>query len=85
MVDACLTGTIEKAEMKKDPFFKVLVPTSCPGITDSSMLDPGNTWENRAEYEARAKKLAGEFAAHFRKAYGNQNISEEIAAECPGM
>jgi len=85
MVDACLTGAIENSEMKKDPFFKVMVPSSCPGISDSSILEPGSTWENREDYEARARKLAGEFAAHFRKAYGSQNISAEIAAECPGM
>lgn len=84
MVEACLTGEIEKSEMRRDPFFKVMVPVSCPGIEDSSMLDPGNTWKSRADYEARARKLAGEFAAYFQKAYGSQNISEEIAAECPG-
>ena len=61
-----------------------MVPTSCPGIEDSSMLDPGNTWEVRADYEARARKLAGEFAVYFDKAYGTQNISEKIATECPG-
>ncbi|MCD6588758.1 MAG: phosphoenolpyruvate carboxykinase (ATP) [Candidatus Fermentibacteraceae bacterium] len=85
MVEACLSGEIEQSEMKRDPFFKVMVPLSCPGIEDSSILDPGNTWENRAEYEARARKLAGEFAAYFRKAYGNQNISEDIASQCPGL
>jgi len=85
MVEACLSGSIEQSSMKKDPFFKVLVPASCPGIDDSSILDPGNTWENRSDYEARAKKLTGEFAAYFQKAYGSQNISDEIAAECPGM
>ncbi|MCK5786571.1 MAG: phosphoenolpyruvate carboxykinase (ATP) [Candidatus Sabulitectum sp.] len=84
MVDACLTGEIERSEMRRDPYFKVMVPTSCPGIEDSSMLDPGNTWEVRADYEARARKLAGEFAVYFDKAYGTQNISEKIATECPG-
>ncbi len=85
MVEACLSGTIEQSEMKRDPFFKVLVPLSCPGIEDSSILDPGNTWEDRSDYEARAKTLADEFAAYFKKAYGNQNIGEDIAAECPGI
>jgi len=85
MVEACLSGSIERSEMKRDPFFKVMVPASCPGIEDSSIMDPGSTWKNRSEYEARARKLTGEFAAHFLKAYGSQNISAEIAAECPGM
>jgi len=85
MVEACLSGEIEQSEMKMDPFFKVMVPLTCPGIEDSLILDPGNTWENRAEYEARAGKLAGEFAAYFRKAYGKQNLSEDIASQCPGL
>ncbi len=85
MVEACLSGTIESSEMRQDPFFKVLVPTTCPGIEDSSILDPGNTWESREDYKARAEKLAGEFAIHYKKAYGNQNIGEDIAKECPGL
>lgn len=85
MVDACLTGEIDKAEMVQDPYFKVMVPKTCPGIENSAMLQPGNTWKNLDEYKARAEKLAGEFAEHFKKAYGSQNISDKIAAECPGM
>jgi phosphoenolpyruvate carboxykinase (ATP) len=85
MVEACLTGEIEKSQMKKDPFFKVMVPASCPGIENSLILNPGNTWKNRSDYEARAAKLAEEFAAYFQKAYGDQNISAAIAAECPGL
>ncbi len=85
MVDACLTGSIEASKMVRDPYFKVMVPQSCPGIEDSEMLEPGNTWSSREAYEARARRLAGEFAEHFQKAYGRQNISEEISAECPGM
>ena len=85
MVNACLTGEIEKSDMVEDPFFKVMVPTTCPGIDDSAMLQPGNTWKDREEYEARARKLAGEFADHFRKAYGDQNIPDSVAAQCPGI
>jgi phosphoenolpyruvate carboxykinase (ATP) len=85
MVEACLEGTIEQTEMIKDPWFKVMVPLTCPGIEDSAMLQPGNTWSSREEYEARATKLADEFAAYFKKAYGSQNISDAIASQCPGM
>jgi phosphoenolpyruvate carboxykinase (ATP) len=62
-----------------------MVPTTCPGIEDSAMLQPANTWKDREAYEARARKLAGEFADHFRKAYGDQNIPEDVAAQCPGI
>ncbi len=74
MVDACLTGSIEGSKMKKDPYFKVMVPQSCPGIEDSDMLEPGNTWSSREAYEARALRLAGEFADHFRKATADRTF-----------
>lgn len=85
MVAACMTGEIDRSEMKIDPYFKVMVPVSCPGIEDSSILDPASTWENKDDYRARAEKLAAEFAIHFNKAYGSQNIDARIVAECPGM
>ncbi len=83
MVDAALTGKLSGVKFQKDPVFKVMVPESCPGLPDGSILDPVNTWEDKDEYLRRANKLAGEFRAHFRKAYAGKGISEEIARECP--
>ncbi len=85
MVSAALSGALEGIECEVDPWFKVLVPTSCPGLEDCTVLKPANTWADRGAYEERARKLAAEFAAHFKKAYGDKGISEEIAASCPGL
>ena len=63
--------------------FHVLVPCTCPGVP-SEILNPRNIWEDKAAYDARATKLAAEFAAHFDKAYGNKGIDEAIARQCPG-
>ena len=84
IVQCALTGKLDDLEYDHDPYFKVLVPRSCPGVPDASILNPKNTWNDPANYEARARKLAGEFAAHFEKAYGSKGIDEAIAAECPG-
>jgi len=84
IVHAALSGALADIEYDRDSVFKVLVPRSCPGVSDSSILNPRNTWGDPAAYDARAKKLAGEFAAHFEKAYGSKGIDEAIAAECPG-
>jgi len=43
-----------------------------------------NTWQDVAAYDARANKLASEFAAHFDKAYANKGIDEAIIRQCPG-
>jgi len=84
MVNAALSGALENAEYDRDPIFKVAVPRACPGIDDAAMLHPVNTWDDRASFEERARKLAGDFAAHYEKAYGDKGIAPEVAAECPG-
>ncbi len=84
MVHSALSGKLKDAECDEDPVFRVQVPRACPGVPDSSILKPINTWKDKAAYEERAKKLASEFAAHFDKAYGNKNIDADVAAQCPG-
>ena len=84
MVHAALTGALKNVEYSKDPIFHVQVPETCPGIPDTSILKPVNTWNDKNAYKARAEKLASEFAAHFDKAYGNKNIDPSVASECPG-
>ena len=83
MVDAALTGKLAEVEYDEDRRFHVLVPKSCPGVP-AEILDPKRTWEDKEAYEARADRLAAEFAAHFEKAYGNKGIDPAVAAECPG-
>ena len=84
MVEAALTGALKDAEYHEDPIFRVMIPDSCPGLPDCSILDPVNTWEDKAAYHARAEKLAADFREHFEKAYGGSGIPEEISSECPG-
>ncbi len=84
MVSAALSGDLAKVRYECDPVFKVAVPTSCPGVEDASILRPVNTWSDAEAYEERAKKLAAEFAAGYKKAYGDKGIDPAVAAECPG-
>jgi len=85
MVNAALTGGLNNVEYEKDPIFKVFIPKACPGISDSSVLNPRKSWKNEERYLERANRLANDFAVHFKKAYGNKNIDPEVAAQCPGM
>jgi phosphoenolpyruvate carboxykinase (ATP) len=84
IVTACLNGSLANVEYQKDETFKILVPESCPGIKDSSILNPVNTWQDKEAFKKRAAKLAADFSAHFDKAYGHAEVSDEIKAECPG-
>lgn len=83
IVDAALNGQLEDVRYKEDPLFKILVPQECPGI-ESSLLDARSTWSDASAYDAAAKKLAGQFAAHFNaKARGS--ILENLREKCPGL
>ncbi len=84
MVDSVLSGKLKDVSFHEDPIFHLMVPDTCPGLPDNSMLDPVNTWDDREAYRIRAEKLASEFKSHFDKAYGDKGISDEIARECPG-
>jgi len=83
MVRAALNGSLRGVEYDEDPIFRVSVPRSCPNVP-SEILTPKNTWADGAAYDARAAKLAGEFAAHFAKAYGDKGIDSAVVAQCPG-
>ena len=83
IVDAALSGKLDDAEFVEDKTFHVLVPVEIAGV-DSNLLHPRNTWADKAAYDARAAKLASDFAAHFDKAYGDKGIDPKVAAQCPG-
>jgi phosphoenolpyruvate carboxykinase (ATP) len=64
MIAAALGGELASVPMRTDPTFGFAVPTECPGVP-SEMLDPRNTWEDKAAYDTQAAKLAGMFAENF--------------------
>jgi phosphoenolpyruvate carboxykinase (ATP) len=84
MVRAALEGALDKVAYDEDRTFHMQVPQSCPGVP-SDVLRPRNTWKDKAAFDARSMKLAGEFADHFQKAYGKKGIDAAVARQCPGM
>jgi len=83
MVHAALSGELGDVEYDTDELFHVSIPKSCPGVP-AELLDPRKSWKDLAAYDARAAKLAVEFAVHFDKAYGEKGIDPEVAGMCPG-
>lgn len=84
MVAAAIDGSLADVEYKADEVFKIMVPQTCPGVEDCSVLTPINTWADKDAYRERARKLAADFAAQWDKAYAGHDIDPAIAAECPG-
>ena len=66
IIDAILNGDVLKAPTKMIPVFDFEVPTELPGV-DPAILDPRDTYADPAEWDAKAKDLAGRFIKNFAK------------------
>jgi phosphoenolpyruvate carboxykinase (ATP) len=77
IIDAINNGELLKIETHKDKLFGFEIPTACPGVP-SEILNPRNTWEDKAAYDATARKLADLFKNNFKKyeTSGSKKISD---------
>ncbi|MBR6224367.1 MAG: phosphoenolpyruvate carboxykinase (ATP), partial [Firmicutes bacterium] len=66
IIDAILNGDVLKAPTKMIPIFDFEVPTELPGV-DPAILDPRDTYQDPAEWDAKAQDLAGRFIKNFVK------------------
>ena len=73
MVTAALNGTLESA-------FNLDIPQSCPDVPDE-IMNPRDTWEDPAAYDAQAEKLAEMFRDNFAKKY--PDMPEHIVSAGP--
>ncbi len=79
IIDAILDGSIDKAPTKTVPYFNFVVPTELPGV-DPTILDPRDTYADAAQWEEKAKDLAGRFIKNFVKYQGNEAGKALVAA-----
>ncbi len=64
LLRAALDGSLAKVEFKRDPFFGLMIPTHVPGIPDE-VLDPRQSWADKAAYDRMAKELVRQFEENF--------------------
>lgn len=83
MVDAALSGELEKVSYRRDELFHLDVPETCPGVPDE-MLWPRNTWDDKEAYDKQARMLAKKFSDAFDKNYGHKDINPNVVSVCPG-
>ena len=79
IIDAILNGDILNAPTKKIPYFNFEVPTELNGV-DTGILDPRDTYANPAEWDEKAKDLAGRFIKNFVKYESNEAGKALVAA-----
>src|SRR5690606_36894905 len=56
LLTAALDGSLSKVEFRKDPNFGFEVPVALAGV-DATLLNPRETWTDKAAYDAQARKL----------------------------
>lgn len=64
LLTAALDGSLNAASFRKDPNFGFEVPVAVPGV-DAALLDPRQTWADKAAYDAQARKLVTMFSDNF--------------------
>lgn len=65
IIHSILDGTLDAAPTTAMPLFGLAIPRSVPNV-DSAILDPRNTWADKAAYDATLSKLAGMFIENFK-------------------
>ena len=66
LLHAALSGELDGVEFRVDDAFGFEVPVEVPGV-ESALLVPRSTWRDAEAYDAKARELAGMFAANFEK------------------
>jgi phosphoenolpyruvate carboxykinase (ATP) len=79
MVNALLSGALDKVPTTTDPIFGLNVPESVPDVP-KEILNARGTWTDKDAYDKQARKLAGMFRDNFAQFKG---ASEAIKAAGP--
>ncbi|MCK6610387.1 MAG: phosphoenolpyruvate carboxykinase (ATP) [Bacteroidia bacterium] len=80
MITAALNGELNSVEFEAHPVFGYMMPKSCPNVPQE-LLNPRNTWADKAAYDAQANKLANMFVKNFEQFASG--VSEEILNAAP--
>jgi phosphoenolpyruvate carboxykinase (ATP) len=65
LLDAALTGELDKVKYRKDKLFGFEVPLTCPEVPED-VLEPSNSWGNKDEYWKKYDALVARFMENFK-------------------
>jgi phosphoenolpyruvate carboxykinase (ATP) len=82
LLSAALDGTLKNVQMRVDPHFGFEVPVSVPGV-DSKILNPRDTWADKAAYDKQAIKLVQMFRDNFKKF--EAHVGADVKAAAPKL
>ncbi|MGJ7460004.1 phosphoenolpyruvate carboxykinase [Halomonas sp. MA07-2] len=81
IISAIQTGVLREVETRHIDGLNLEVPVAVPGV-DSSLLDPRETWEDKAAYDRKRQDLAAQFVDNFKKFDG---VNETIVKAGPSL
>lgn len=79
IIDAIINGDINKAEFKTVPFLNLTFPTALPNVSPE-ILDPRDTYKDKAEWDVKAKDLTARYIKYFEQYTGNEEGKRLVAA-----
>jgi phosphoenolpyruvate carboxykinase (ATP) len=82
LLNAALSGELKGQPMRLDPAFGFEVPTALEGV-DPKILDPRETWADKAAYDVQARALVKMFRDNFSKF--EQHVDADVKAAAPGL
>ncbi len=80
LLDAALSGALDKQPMRKDAHFGFEVPLAVAGV-DAKLLNPRDTWADKAAYDAQAHKLVQMFIKNFARF--EEYVGDDVRACAP--
>ena len=83
IIDAILNGDINNVPTKHIPYFDLEVPTVLNGVA-TNILDPRDTYANKADWDKKAEDLASRFVKNFAK-YETNAAGKELVKAGPHL
>ncbi|MEA3553575.1 MAG: phosphoenolpyruvate carboxykinase (ATP) [Campylobacterota bacterium] len=80
-INGILDGNIENSEFETLPIFNLSIPKTLDGV-DTEVLNPRNTWENKADYDKASHNLANMYRENFKK-YLTEDSDFDFTASGP--
>ena len=82
LLSAALDGNLRDAEMRRDPIFGFDVPVAVEGV-DQAILNPRETWADKAAYDHQAMSLARMFNDNFKRFA--DHVDGKVLNAAPGL
>ena len=82
LLNAALNGSLADVEMRRDAVFGFQVPLELEGV-DSAILNPRDTWADKAAYDTQANALVDMFIDNFEKF--ESHVDPDVRDAAPAM